>query len=64
MNIYIAGYVADTVNGESYTGGASDAAVFKLDSSGNILWVRLVGTNDEEVGTGGLSLFSALLNPY
>lgn len=54
-NVYIAGYVSASISGQSYAGGNSDAAIFKLDSNGNLVWVRLIGRSDEEIGTGGMS---------
>lgn len=60
-NIYIAGYVGATAYGDLYAGGSSDAAVFKLDSNGDLVWARLMGKSDGEVGTGGNSFTESYL---
>ncbi len=41
-NIYIAGYTAGNLGGET-NAGSDDAFVTKLDSAGNVLWTRLFG---------------------
>jgi prepilin-type N-terminal cleavage/methylation domain-containing protein len=47
-NVYVAGYVAGALPGQTYAGGTFDAFVRKYDSAGTELWTRQFGTAAEE----------------
>ena len=48
-NIYISGSTSENLNGETNSGG-TDAFVTKLDSVGNVLWIRLYGGTNTDQG--------------
>ena len=50
-NIYLTGYTDGALGGETNNGGI-DAFLTKLDSSGNVLWTRLLGGTSEEHSYG------------
>ncbi len=50
-NIYTTGYTEGDLNGESNNGG-SDIFIMKCNSSGSLLWTRLLGTEFYDYGHG------------
>ena len=50
-NIYLTGYTTGTLGGQT-NNGAEDAFLIKLDSSGNVLWTRLLGGTGDDVSNG------------
>ena len=53
-NVYITGYSTATWGSPkiSYSGGASDILVVKLDSSGNLVWSAFLGGTGADIGNG------------
>ncbi len=49
-NIYLTGYTWGALSGQT-NNGLSDAFLTKLDSSGNVLWTRLLGGTSSEAST-------------
>ncbi len=50
-NIYLTGYTTGTLGGQTNNGG-QDALLTKLDSSGNVLWTRLLGGTGDDISNG------------
>ena len=50
-NIYLTGYTSGNLGGQTNNGG-QDALLTKLDSSGNVLWTRLLGGTGDDVSNG------------
>ena len=50
-NIYLTGYTTGALGGQANSGGF-DAFLTKLDSSGNVLWTRLLGGTGSDFGSG------------
>lgn len=50
-NLYVAGFSLGDVDGEANAGG-QDVLVAKFDNNGDKVWVRLLGTAEDEYGTG------------
>ena len=48
-NIYLTGYTSGALGGQT-NNGSFDAFLTKLDSSGNVLWTRLLGGTDNDYG--------------
>lgn len=55
-NLYISGYVGATAYGQTYNGGAKDAALYKVGSEGILHWARFWGNSEEDYGSGGTNL--------
>jgi hypothetical protein len=51
-NIYVTGYTAGGLDGNTYAGGAHDIFLVKYDSAGNKQWTRQLGTPYDEWGVG------------
>ena len=53
-NVYITGYAGALLPGsaDTYEGGTYDAFVAKYDSVGNRLWVKMLGTNNDDASYG------------
>jgi hypothetical protein len=47
-SIYVAGETRGSLSGEQYSGGDGDGFVSKFDSSGVLLWTRLLGTSAQD----------------
>jgi chitodextrinase len=50
-NVYVAGYVTGSIDGQGYAGG-KDMFLIKYDSSGNKLWTRMSGTATDDRANG------------
>jgi chitodextrinase len=50
-NVYVAGYVTGSIDGQGYAGG-KDMFLIKYDSSGNKLWTRMFGTATDDRANG------------
>ncbi len=50
-NIYLTGYTDGALGGQTNSGG-NDAFLIKLDSSGNVLWTRLLGGTGADFSKG------------
>jgi hypothetical protein len=50
--VYVGGTTRGDLGGKSNQGGIGDAFVARLDATGSIAWVRLVGSSSRDIATG------------
>ena len=51
-NILVAGYVAGSINGKPYAGGAADIILMEFSSADVVLTTRLTGSSRDDYGYG------------
>lgn len=52
-NAFLCGQVTTDLNGEIYVGGSSDMVLIKVNSTGSVIWTRIVGTIGNDGAFGG-----------
>lgn len=52
-DVYVTGYVGNSLDGQMYAGGSADIAVLKYNAAGVRQWIRLMGSSGNDRGYGG-----------